>query len=594
MIARRFFQQYFFVLRDQWHHLLLIAGFFLLQSSLELLGVGLVGPFIGAVVNPEQLARYGIVQRGLEGVAGGEIHLQLTLLGIIILMIFVTKGFVAYRVQRRIFSFSFGFRAHLMGKLMGAYLQMPYQFYLDRNSFSLIQSVTRHTKVMADDMLIPSLRLVSDSFVLLVLGTFLFLVNPLAMLIFTGMLLAVFALYIGVVRPHVKAAGEEAAKTNEHVIRGVGQGIGGIKEIRILGIEQPFYQTVTEAAKAGAAAEAGFYSLLVAPRYLMETTVISFVILFSILVLHSGNNSASLVTVLAMFGAAGIRVLPAMTQVSASLASMNYSAFALNEVYTDLVAVADCAPWQSHTHALNGNPADTPKKFESLRLENATFSYPGMDRPAVDDVTLEIRKGSSVGLVGESGAGKTTLLDILLGLHPLEKGRLLFNGVEISGEELNSWTAQVAYIPQAVFLTDDTIERNIAIGAGREQIDRKQVMAAIELAQLKDMVEHLPDGIQTILGERGIRLSGGERQRIALARAFYHNRSVFVFDEATSALDNETEREIIKVIESLRGSKTLLVVAHRLTTVQGCDVVYRMQDGRLIASGKLEEVMHAV
>lgn len=560
------------------------------SSILELLGIGLIGPFVGAVVNPGLLDRIAPLNSLMNylGVMGERD--QIIVLGSVLLLIFIIKGVVAYGITRHIYAFTFYFRANLVEKLMKAYLNMPYQFYLERNSAAIVNSVIAHTKTMTDDMLLPSLKLCSDAIVLIAIGLFLFWVDPLAMLVLLVALGGTSAFYFRFVKPGVKAAGQEVAVQNEGLIRGVNQGIGGIKEIRILAAERHFLEHVSLSAKLCADSQKKFYTLIAIPRFLIETVFVIFVVLFALFTLYTGKSGDAMVATLAMFGVAGIRVLPAVVNISSALASMSYSGFALSELYRDLQYVERQSAG-SGVAAFSSQSEDPIAAFRQLELDNISYAYPGAGRQAIDGISLAITHGQSIGLIGASGAGKTTLVDILLGLHQFDSGKLTVNGTDITEYGWSNWLQQVAYIPQNVFLADETLEKNIAFGISEESIDSTKVIEALAAAQLSQLVERLPDGVHTMVGERGIRLSGGERQRVALARAFYHNRNVFIFDEATSALDAETERQVIEVIESLHGQKTLIVIAHRLTTVKSCDVIFRLKEGRIIDSGRYEDVV---
>jgi ATP-binding cassette, subfamily B, bacterial PglK len=408
-------------------------------------------------------------------------------------------------------------------------------------------------------------------------------------------MLATFAVYARIVRPRTRSAGEQVALANERIIRGVSQIVGGIKDIRILGVQGYFRKYIDAAVDANTLAQTRFNSFLVLPRYLMETVVVIFILALTIATLAHGEAPADLVAMLAMFAAAGLRALPALSQVSSSVASMHYSSFALDSLYADLKLL-------ERTRALDARPPAVPASvpaaparatFGEIRLRDVTFTYPHARSPALVDLNLVIRQGSSVGLIGESGAGKTTLVDVLLGLHRVDSGQVLMDGVDLDEAGWERWTSQVAYIPQTAFLSDDTLRRNIALGVEDHLIDAQRLLQAVRLAQLSNCVARLPEELDTMLGERGARLSGGERQRIAVARAFYHNRDVLVFDEATSALDTDTEQEIVRAIETLKGLKTVIVIAHRLSTVRSCEVVHRLHAGRLIESGRLGDVVHA-
>lgn len=587
-----FLTKYLHVLGEFRWRLLRIIAMFVAISIFDTLTISLIGPFVGALLAPDALAKVPGLAAAFEMTGLDTPQQQLLALGGVLLTLSILKGFAAFGMQWRVMGFSFRFRDHLIRKLMHAYLRLPYQFYLTRNSASFVQSVTAHTKVMADDLLIPSLRLVSDATMVVTLGMFLLWVNPVAVLLLGAMLGAALGGYIGLVRPIVHRAGKDVAVTHERIIRGVNEGIGGIKEIRVLRAEDSFFDEIARASALQAGAQQRFNALLVMPKYLMETVITLFVILFSTYVILDGTSGAVLVGTLAIFAAAAMRILPAISTVGTSIASMNYSRYALDALDADLRLIERDAP-QCLVEGPAAAPAADPQtvRFKSLEVDRISYRYPTGLAPAISDLSLVVKQGQSVGLIGKSGAGKTTLVDILLGLHPFDSGAMRVNNKPIADFGWTTWIDQVAYIPQHVFLVDGSIERNVAFGIPEDRIDVQKVHEALRLAQLDNLVARLPEGIKTQLGERGVRLSGGERQRIGLARAFYRDRQVLILDEATSALDNATERDVTEVIRNIRGEKTLIVIAHRLTTIRDCDVIHRLEGGRVVQSGSYEEVV---
>lgn len=590
MEKTEFLDKYRYVMRGQERHLITIMALYFLMAALDILGIGLVGPFVGVVANPELVERIGAIKwlfSALDMEAGSLD--AVVVIGAALVVLFVSKGILAVTMQRRVYRFGFHFRAELVERLMRAYLNMPYQFFLERNSAAVTQAIIDHTKITVDDLVLPSLRLMSDLITLLLLFGFLCWIS-LSAVASLGLMLGLAALvYVRFVRPRVKRAGQMVAKANERVIRGVNEGISGIKEIKVLRVENKMTDAVAEAAHNTAAAQTNFYTMLQAPRSLMEVVLILFVVFFSIIAISMGQAGASLIPVLATFGVASIRVLPSAISASSAMASMNYSAHALNSLYEDLCSVAVAKPTGAALPDVQESRAVS--EFNSLEMQDLTYSYPGASRSAINGISMRISKGQSIGLIGESGAGKTTLVDILLGLHPFDTGSLRINGKDVQEFGWPQWLDQIAYIPQSPFLADDTLQRNVAFGVPDALIERFRLEEALRAAQLDALLLRLPDGLSTMLGDRGIRLSGGERQRIALARAFYHNRNVFILDEATSALDMETERQVIEVINRLHGEKTLIVIAHRLATVQECDVIFRMREGKVVESGTYEEVV---
>ncbi|MEO5346967.1 MAG: ABC transporter ATP-binding protein/permease [Magnetococcus sp. YQC-9] len=586
-----FLEKYLYVMRGQEWKLATLIAMYLLMAFLDIMGIGLVGPFVGTVVNPTlvekiTLVRWIFAQLNMQP---GSLNAVLVIGGFLIIL-FILKFLIAVSIQFRVYRFSFHFRAELIERLMRAYLHMPYRFFLERNSASIVQAIVNHTKVMVDDLLLPSLRICSDSITIIIIFSFLCWISVTAVASLGCMLVIAALIYIRFVRPRVIQAGQISAQENELVIRGVNEGIGGIKEIKVLRVESFMTDTVTRAAHNTARAHARFYTMLQAPRSMMEVVLILFVVLFSLLAIGMGEAGESLMPILATFGVASLRILPSAISASASIASMSYSSHALISLYEDLRSVESTS-----TRTIPSQPVPTRTDFEpfrSLEIQDLSYAYPGASRKAIDGISLRITKGQSVGLIGESGAGKTTLIDILLGLHPFDSGRMRINDQDIETFAWPRWLDQVAYIPQSPFLADDTLARNVAFGVSDALVDPKRLDDAIRAAQLETLLTRLANGYATVLGDRGIRLSGGERQRIALARAFYHNRDVFIFDEATSALDMETERQVIEVINQLHGEKTLIVIAHRLATVQACDVIYRMRDGKVVASGTFAEVVN--
>jgi ABC-type multidrug transport system fused ATPase/permease subunit len=514
-----------------------------------------------------------------------------------LVVVFCVKGLVAFMIHRRILRFAFDFRARLIERLMETYLSMPFSFYLLRGSNSMVQSVTHHTKILTDEMLIPSLRFASDLFVLVLVSAFLLWVSPWAMATLALVFGLAFAAYLTLMRPRVRAAGKVVSEAHQNMSSGVSHGINGIKEIRVLGAERTYLEDVTRAATRNKGAETAYNSMLIVPRYLMETVVVIFILGLTLQAISSGRDTAEMISVVAMFAAAGLRALPAMTQVSASIAMMNYSVHALHAVDSDL-RLTDGLP-QSTGAVLTDRasaveqPMMRQPHFSRITTEQLSFTYEGAAHTAVDGVDLQIVEGTTVGFIGESGSGKTTLIDLLVGLLRPSQGRIAIDGVDIGCYGVAHWMRRIAYIPQSPFIAEDTLARNVALGVGEGSIDEARLSRCIEMARLSDVVDRLPTGLQTVLGGHGSRLSGGERQRVALARALYQDRDVLVFDEATSALDSKTEREIVATIDGLRGSKTIIVIAHRLSTVQGCDIVHRMSRGRITGSGTLDQLMSA-
>jgi len=387
-------------------------------------------------------------------------------------------------------------------------------------------------------------------------------------------------------RNKVKVFGKKNNIANIKMVKGIHEGLEGLKEIRVLGSEEYFLNQVRDGAIKDN--KYGLYHGMIKeiPRYLIEFILILFVVILVILTLASGDSLQKLLPTLAMFGLAAIRLLPAANFISKGLATFRFQRDAISRLYNDVIII-------NNGEIADNNLSEEVNKsqpFETLQMKNISFRYPNTKYDALININLEINSGDSIGIIGESGSGKTTLVDTLLGLLEPNKGDIFFNGNNVK-VDINDWHKHIAYLPQEVFLIDEKLKMNVALGVNEDDIDDELLLQSLKKASLTDLLVQLPDGIDTILGERGVRLSGGQRQRIALARAFYHKRDILIMDESTSALDNETEKEIINEIKNLKGNVTMIVIAHRTTTIEHCDVIYKLSKGNIVASGPPKEIL---
>jgi ABC-type multidrug transport system fused ATPase/permease subunit len=363
------------------------------------------------------------------------------------------------------------------------------------------------------------------------------------------------------------------------MIRHLQQGFSGVKDIKILGREDYFIAGYNSDLSGNAYVQRRYAVAQTLPRFSMELlTLICLALLVSLMVLSS-KAVGDILPVLSLFGAAAFRLLPSLSQVINSFMSININRPIVENLYVDLAL-----PIPATTTDQDG------KKLEgSIDVEGLSFSYARTTRDALNDVSISVRRGEAVGLIGPSGSGKSTLVDILLGLLEPTSGNVLVDGHDIQ-ENLRGWQDQIGYVPQSIFLTDDTLRRNVAFGLPKDKIDDDAVRSAIRSAQLEEFVASLPDGMETVVGERGVRLSGGQRQRIGIARALYNNPDVLVLDEATSSLDTETEHGVMQAVQALQGDKTVIIVAHRLSTVEYCDRLYRLENAQIVDEGTFSEV----
>lgn len=580
--VRDFLHQYFFLLDTKARKKLSLVLFFCLISSLlDVIGIGLVGVFLALMINPENTLHYlpfsfnqppSILHKGT----------LIYTAGILTIVAFISKALIGCFIQKQIVLFSYGYGLNLKVRLMKAFQYAPYHYHLKQNSSALVNRISQ-ADIYTVGILMPSLTMAANLMIAIAIAALLFVVNPWGTLMLAGLCGAFILLNNVLLSKKITTMGKSCSIQVDKINKSIHHGLGGLKEIRILGQEQYFLQQMESAASKYARAMGvnAFYQLL--PRYVIESVLGGFIILLCLGSLFLGVDTAEIISFVGVFAAAGARLLPTMTQLTAGINQLRFSGQVMSRIYYELKELEEL-----NQQAI---PIDSSEKlpFSNITLQDISFSYPEGKQSALSHLNLTLRKGQSIGLIGASGAGKSTLVNLLLGfLHP-KQGRILIDGQPINN--MRNWVNNFAYIPQHIFLLDDTVKNNIAFGIEEHQIDLNQLKSAIRWAQLESVIDDLPEGINTLIGENGVRLSGGQRQRVALARTFYHDRDIIIMDEATSALDNETEREITNSIKELHGIKTLIVIAHRLSTVEHCDIICKLEKGRVIQLGSFQDVV---
>ena len=557
---------------------------FLVLSILDLVGIGLIGPYIALVTDVDVASVF------FSGIAEffdlpGDGDLLLRVLSYVLLSVFTIKTIFAIWINKSIIQFSENQQVRLKSFLMQAYQSLPYTEYIRRNSSEYVYSIQQLTSQYSGQVVLPLLRTVSDGMVALFILILLAFQDMFALTLLVFLLGFMITLNDVFFRDSLKTYGEEINNASAITIQGVREGMDGLKEIRVLGNERYFYQMVHRNAKKQAFFGTKSLTLSMAPKYMLELTMISFVVFFVLTNLFLGNNIDTLLPTLSVFGVAALRLIPAANTLIQSLVQIRYSRDSVSRLYNDQCKLKQFSGKEDYSVS-----AQIPKQFQVLKLDRVSFTYPQSEFKALNEISLEINAGESIGLIGPSGSGKTTLVDMLLGLLEPQQGNIQYNGEGVK-TVLQQWRSQAAYIPQQVFLIDDTLRHNVAFGIDNDEIDNDRLQESLRQSKLIKVVEQLPQGVETILGENGVRLSGGQRQRVALARAFYHGRDILVMDEATSALDDQTEQEIVKEIDQLKGKKTMIVIAHRLTTLKHCDRIYKLENGRVVAVGSYKELI---
>lgn len=520
----------------------------------------------------------------ISGIAGTTDTTTLTVIvAILVVALFIMKDALSIAFVWWMAGFKAFNRVETSTALLNYYLKAPYTQMSARSSADLMRTMSDGVAQVYGSVAFSLMNMVSGSLAIGAIVIALLVSAPVptvALLVYLGL---ASVLYLRLMRPKMQQAGAASAQAAADAWRGALGALGGRKESRLRSSEDFFAGKYREAASRGARAgrHAEFVGSL--PRYVLEILFIAAigVILVTNTLGSSGSGPAGGIGMLALFVAAGFRVLPTITMFVGAVSSLRFGLPYLDLVYEDMLAARSVPPSR-----VSGNKLPLARE---VRVEHVSFTYPGSDRKVLDDVSLGIPAGSSLALVGGSGAGKTTLVDLILGLHKPDEGRLAIDGIDVA-TNLSGWQRNVGYVPQDVFLMEASLAENIAFDQHREDIDLARLERCIDRAQLRSLIAELPDGVDTHLGERGSRLSGGQRQRVGIARALYREPAVLVLDEATSALDNETEHSISTAMHKLRGSLTLVIVAHRLSTVKNADQVVLLDEGRVVASGAFNEL----
>jgi ATP-binding cassette subfamily C protein len=466
-------------------------------------------------------------------------------------------------------------------RLLAAYLGAPYAFHFRRNSAALVHRLTDAVHGVLRGVLGSLVSVTSEALVVAGIVVVLALTAPAVTAIAIVVVGAMLLVPLTLSRRATARWGAAVQRLDAEILQTLQQSLGGVKEVKVVGRERFFLAQFEERVAAAARLRSRYATVAVAMRLGVETMFACGLLVVSLLLtLRSGAGALPL---LGLYAYAGFRIIPSANRMMLYVGELRWGRAWIHELRADFTALPPPAP--------AAGPDVAPVRFtDALALERVSYRYDGEAEPVLVDVSLTITRGEAVGVVGPSGAGKSTMIDLLLGLLTPTAGRITVDGCDIAGF-LASWQRHIGYVPQEPFILDDTLRRNVAFGLPDAEIDDGQVAAALALARLTDVVAALPRGFDTVLGERGARLSGGQRQRVAIARALYHQPDVLVFDEATSALDTPTERELIAALDGLRGLKTLVVIAHRLSTVRGCDRLAVLRDGRLAAVGPYDDLL---
>lgn len=568
--------------RKQKQKMILLVFLMLIGAVLETLGVSMILPVMNVVIekNAVQNHRYLQVICDIFHIGYDDTRTLMIFVMTGLIVIFAVKNIFLFFQQKVQLKFVYTNQFATSRRMMINFMERPYEYYLNADTSVIQRSITSDVNNMYG-LILSLLQLVSEGIVFVCLVAVSLVTDVVMSLTVAVLLVAALLIIKCVLKPIMRKAGEENQDYYSGLYKWIDQSVMGIKEIKIANKENYF---INEYAKCGAGYVNAVqrYNLYNAtPRLLIETVAIAGMILYVMISLLQGANVEEIMPQIGLLAVAAMRLIPCANRINNHLTSISYF-----EPF--FMGVSDNLQQEIRDENIDYDEASYQKKIEvekltikeKIELRDIVYKYPNTEVLIFDHADMEIPIGKSVGIVGTSGAGKTTVVDILLGLLRLQSGEILADGVEVR-DHYQSWLKNIGYIPQTIFMIDSTIRKNVAFGYADEDIDDEKVWRALKEAQLDEFVRGLPEGLDTGIGERGIRLSGGQRQRIGIARALFEDPEVLVLDEATSALDNETEAAIMDSINRLHGRKTLIIIAHRLQTIEKCDMVYRVENGKV-------------
>lgn len=558
----------------------------LIAAALEIVSISLILAFVSVVADPERLMAIGWLAPVLEYLKISNPRDLLLYGSLALLGVFIVKNIYMVTFAFIQGSFIYNRFQAVSNRLFQSYMGASYIFHLRNNTSKLVRNVTTEAYFFAHSVITNVLSLAKEAVLLAVIFIFLFSVNPLVTLVVLAVVGSVGGLLIKFLRKRTQQHGSRALEERASMIQEVSEGLGGFKEARVMNRELWFTNRFRLSVGNVAKSELFIFALNQSMMPAIETVAVLGILLITFILSWQGKDALSIIAALALFGIAIIRIMPALSILISDYNTLKYHGHSVSLIADDLMALKnqdESARAESRTNKPRINFQD------SIKLEGVSYVYPETSRLVLDDVSLVIPKNAVVGLVGASGAGKTTVVDLILGLLNPDKGIVTVDGMDIR-RDLRGWRKKVGYIPQSVYLLDNTVRNNIAFGLDEKSIDEERVLDVINIARLNDLIRRSSGGLDSMIGERGVRLSGGERQRVGIARALYHNPEVLIMDEATSSLDNRTEKYVIEAIEGMRKNRTIIVIAHRLITIQNCDILHMLKNGRVIASGSYEEL----
>ena len=555
----------------------------LIMALLDVIGVASIMPFMAVVTNPNLVETNFLLNTLYLALGAPSRQSFLLVLGVLmfafLVLSLVFKALTTYCQLR--FNLM---REYTIGRrLVEGYLHQPYSWFLTRNSTDLGRNILSEVSVVIDKAMIPLTTLVAQGAVACALLLLLLLVDPF-LAVSVGVVLSItYGLIFKFMSETLNRLGRDSLVANSKRFTAVSEAFSAAKEVKIGSLEAAYIRRFEVSAELYAKYQSAALAIVSLPRFALEAVAFGGMMLIVLYLMLQGTSFADALPVISLYAFAGYRLVPASQQIYSALSQLRITGPAINALYSEVSAL-------KITLALN-TPNSSIILNQSIALNNIHYTYPNADRPALDGINITIPAHKVIGLVGSTGCGKTTTVDLVLGLLESQQGTLCVDGQVINSANIREWQKAIGYVPQQIYLSDDTVASNIAFGINEDDINQDAVNRAAKIANLHDFVMNdLPNGYETRVGERGVRLSGGQRQRIGIARALYHNPQVLILDEATSALDNLTELAVMEAINNLRDDITIILIAHRLSTVRECDQIYLMERGKVIAQGGYDQL----
>lgn len=577
--------KYLFKKKENFQISLLLVGS-IIMAFFEVVGVASILPFMSMVLDPDQISSNQVLSFLFNFFNFNDVETFLFYSGVAVLVLLAFSNFFSAFMYWAITYFS-KMQGHIISmRLLKHYLSNNYLFFLERNSSDLGKNILSEIDRVVKGVVLQALQAISKAILTIVVLAFLIYINPVIAIMTILSIGGAYLFFYIITRSYLSRIGEKQSIALFNRFRTVDEAMMGIKDIKLKSLERNFIARFRQPSIDNARFSAQGLVIAILPRYLLETVAFGGIISIILILLSNDVLISEIIPVLSLYAVAGYRLLPAVQNIYSAQSMIKYNHPALMIIINDLKEI------EIEEKNELSNEVDQMIKFDKkITVSDIFFKYPKSKKNVIDGISLSILKNTSIGFAGSTGSGKTTLIDVILGLLDPKKGNIIVDDTIVNNQNLLSWQNKISYVPQTIFLIDESISSNIAFGIKREEIDHDRVVKAAQLANLDRFVEDLPEKYDTLVGENGVKLSGGQRQRIGIARALYNEPEVLVLDEATSALDGITENYVMEAIESLSNKLTLIIVAHRITTIENCDMIYFLEEGKIKDYGTYNELI---